>query len=114
MPVHAQVNGYTNARFKGFSTFGEAEQFLHAGGGPVQALRSTNGVHKKQLKRRQQGAAVWAGFMETAPFATAAAEQCTAPLAGAQQPGLPTLVDPSESYRLVLLCPPPALAPMFD
>ena len=110
------MRGFSNARFKGFRTHGEAEEFLHAGGGPVQALHSLSGVSKRQQRRQQQqGAAVWANFHEAAPFAIAAAQQYTALVsyaAGAQQPGLSQLIDPSASYRLVSHSPSPALSPL--
>lgn len=109
----AQVRGFSNARFKGFRTHGEAEEFLHAGGGPLEALHSLGGVHKKQRGRQQQDAEAYTDIMEAPLYATAAAQHfAAAPYAAAsQQPVLPPVVDPDDYYRLVMRCPRPAVTP---
>ena len=81
---------------------------MHDGGGPLVAVHNSSGVHKKQQKRREQGAWQLAGSMMEFPLHAAQQSAAASHAAESQQPDLPPQIDPDDLYRLVIHSPLPA------
>jgi hypothetical protein len=58
-PIAVQVRGFSNAQFKGFRSWGEAQACLQGG----TALHSLHPSSRPQTKRRQTGGPAWQGAL---------------------------------------------------